>query len=162
VGKHDGGRLAAYWRSERATAHRAKLGALNLSRRGVARGPYRKKPIEERFWSKVDKVSSSTGCWIWTSTIDPQGYGRFHIGARGAAKRGAHRVAYELAIGPISDGLTLDHLCRVRRCVNPAHLEAVTLKVNILRGEGAVARQVRRRGRGLASSTTRLPSSDPR
>jgi len=92
-----------------------------------------------RFWLKVDKngpvpeARPDLGpCWVWTGTLSWQGYG--HILIEGRMRR-AHRVAYEMLIGPAPDGLDLDHLCRVRHCVNPAHLEAVTHQVNMLRGD---------------------------
>jgi hypothetical protein len=74
----------------------------------------------ERFWSKVDK---SGDCWLWTAAID-KGYGSFTI--RRGEKAKAHRYAYQELVGPIPVGLTLDHLCRNRACVNPAHLEALS------------------------------------
>lgn len=74
----------------------------------------------ERFWSKVEKTE---GCWNWLGNITPIGYGGFFLDGK---NRRAHRVAYELSIGPIPKGLVIDHLCRNRRCVNPDHLEAVT------------------------------------
>lgn len=78
-----------------------------------------------RFWSKVDK--SNPGCWPWTAYVDPSGYGRFRVDGRSA---GAHRVAWELTNGPIPEGLILDHTCRNRRCCNPDHLHAVTVRQN--------------------------------
>lgn len=86
-------------------------------------------PVEERFLSKVDR---SGDCWLWTAYIDPIGYGHFSVGSLKA--RRAHRIAYELFVGPIPEGLVIDHLCRVRHCVNPAHLEAVTDEENRNRG----------------------------
>ncbi len=86
--------------------------------------------IIERFEEKINK-SNSSDCWLWNGKIDPHGYSLFSI--QGKWNR-AHRVAYTLFIGPIPKNLTLDHLCRVRNCVNPNHLEAVTIKVNTLRG----------------------------
>lgn len=83
--------------------------------------------VEGRFWAKVDRMAHADECWLWTGTISG-GYGRFHTG--GSYVR-AHRFAYEQLVGPIPDDLTLDHLCMVKACVNPAHLEPVT------RGENA-------------------------
>lgn len=87
-----------------------------------------------RFWSKVDKTDT---CWLWTGTRTGKGYGRFKVNGRLVF---AHRFAYELLVGPIPPGLQVDHLCRVRHCVNPAHLEPVTCKENIQRGETGLAR----------------------
>lgn len=86
-----------------------------------------------RFWDKVDK---SENCWLWTGAKQTLGYGHVWLDGR---MRVAHRVAYEMVIGPIPDGLTLDHLCRVRHCVNPNHLQPVTLAENIARGENPAA-----------------------
>lgn len=76
-----------------------------------------------------------SGCWLWAGARDAYGYGA----ATGHTK--AHRLVYEALVGPIPRGLTIDHLCRVRACVNPTHLEPVTRGENVLRGEsrGAVA-----------------------
>lgn len=81
------------------------------------------------FWSRVDKTD---GCWLWTSTVVWNGYGQFRINNRRVY---AHRFAYEQVVGPVPDGL--DHLCRNRRCVNPAHLEPVTRQENLRRGAGS-------------------------
>lgn len=89
-----------------------------------------------RFIEKIAWPEDAEECWLWTASIHPTGYGQFQLGR-------AHRVAYELRNGPIPDGLTLDHLCRVRNCVNPDHLEPVTRKVNILRGMGLSAQRAR-------------------
>lgn len=88
------------------------------------------KQVEERFWSCVEP-EPNTGCWLWAGTANRRGYGRFTGRDR---RMQAHRFAYELLIGPIPQGLELDHLCRVTCCVNPDHLEPVTHKVNVLRG----------------------------
>lgn len=79
-----------------------------------------------RFWQKVDKTET---CWLWTAAI-ATGYGRFYLDGHLVP---AHRFAYELLVGPIPAGLDLDHLCRVRNCVNPAHLEPVTRQENLAR-----------------------------
>ena len=89
---------------------------------------------EERFYAKVEKTA---GCWLWTAYRNTDGYGV--LGVAGRLVR-AHRFAYELLVGSIPRGLQIDHLCRVRHCVNPAHLEVVTQRENTLRGEGACAR----------------------
>lgn len=79
----------------------------------------------DRFWSKVDKSKS---CWIWTAATSTNGYGVF-AERRGNQKR-AHRVAYEMEVGPIPRGMVLDHRCHNRLCVNPGHLRPVTQKQN--------------------------------
>lgn len=87
----------------------------------------KKRPIEERFWSKVDRSGGPTSCWLWLGFIGPDGRGQF---PRPGQSGKAHRAAYELVNGPIPEGLTIDHLCYVPRCVNPAHLEPVTFAEN--------------------------------
>jgi len=78
-------------------------------------------PPEIRFWAKVDK-NGPGGCWVWTGALADTGYGIFNLRAK---LNNTHRVAYEWLVGPIPDGMHLDHLCRVRACCNPAHLEPV-------------------------------------
>lgn len=87
-----------------------------------------KHSTEERFWDKVEKGNS---CWLWIGKRMPNGYARFKVGGCGIY---AHRFAYELLVGPIPEGLQIDHLCRVRHCVNPRHLEPVTQRENKNRG----------------------------
>jgi hypothetical protein len=94
------------------------------------------KTLRQRFTAKV-WINFETGCWEWTATRNKKGYGVIWDGKT----RGAHRVAYELFVGPIPEGLQLDHLCRVRHCVNPAHLEPVTCRENLLRGETITAKR---------------------
>lgn len=98
--------------------------------------------LPERFWSKVSPCPMS-GCWLWTAHASPQGYGR--IGTGGHTTDCAHRVAYRALVGVIADGLVLDHLCRVRCCVNPAHLEAVKHTENCRRGVAAEVNSARLR-----------------
>lgn len=87
----------------------------------------------ERFWSHVDRSGS---CWVWTATTGTHGYGRvFWLGKQ----RQAHRIAYELIVGPIPEGLELDHLCRNRACVRPNHLEPVQQAENLRRGYSPLA-----------------------
>lgn len=84
-------------------------------------------------WVEEDR-DHDTPCWIWTGTISERGYGLWSVNGVG---RPAHRMLYERMVGPIPDGLVLDHLCSVLRCVNPAHLEPVTAAINSQRGRSA-------------------------
>lgn len=97
------------------------------------------------FWDKVSP-EPNTGCWLWTGAVNGHrdvhgGYGHLTIYKKYVS---AHRLSYVLCKAGIPDGLTLDHLCKNRLCVNPAHLEPVSLKENILRGSGASARNARK------------------
>lgn len=91
--------------------------------------------VLERLLKNYMPVTES-GCWIWMLALLKGGYGRIKIGK---ITKLAHRVAYELLKGPIPDGLEIDHLCRVRCCINPNHLEPVSYLENIRRGEGNAA-----------------------
>jgi hypothetical protein len=84
--------------------------------------------LAERIWRHTDRSGS---CWVWTGARSPSGYGRITVGGRNAY---AHRVAYEMIVGPIPAGLQIDHLCRNRCCCKPAHLQPVTALVNNRRG----------------------------
>lgn len=85
----------------------------------------------ERFWAKVG-ATDSQGCWPWLGHKLPDtGHARFWLDGRTIS---AYRFGYELLIGPIPDGLVIDHLCRNPQCVNPKHLEPVTSRENTLRG----------------------------
>ena len=87
--------------------------------------------VVERFLAKVD---TSGECWLWLAATDRAGYGQFKIAGRQVK---AHRYAYELLVGPIPPGLVIDHLCRVTGCVRPSHLEPVTNRENVRRGDTA-------------------------
>ena len=91
-------------------------------------------PLADRLWAKVDKTET---CWLWTGARTRLGYGQIGHGGQDGKVVVVHRVAYELLVGPIPEGLELDHLCHVRRCVNPAHLEPVTHLENMRRGHFA-------------------------
>lgn len=85
-------------------------------------------PNLQTFLSHVRKTDS---CWLWTACVNWKGYGLFRESRRTVS---AHRFAYRHLKGSIPEGLTIDHLCGVKNCVNPDHLEAVTMRVNVLRG----------------------------
>jgi hypothetical protein len=89
--------------------------------------------LEERFWSKVDKDGPG-GCWLWTGARSSEGYGTIWVDGKMVL---AHRLAYQLYVGPIPEDRELDHRCRVRHCVNyERDLEPVTGQENCRRGEG--------------------------
>ena len=105
-----------------------------------------------RFWAKVDKrrgpIWNGSRCWIWTGSVSHTGskdkpvyYGQIRIDGR---RQGVHRLAFELAKGPIPKGLTIDHLCRNTLCVNPDHLEAVTQRINGMRGTSMSAQHAKK------------------
>lgn len=118
-----------------------------------------------RFWKKVDKTST---CWNWTGARTSGGYGNFSIVAvrKNQDWIVAHRYAYQQLIGPVPDGMDLDHLCRNRRCVNPAHLEAVSRRENLLRGNTLIAKQIKqtecKRGHSLSGKNLQITSQGKR
>jgi hypothetical protein len=99
--------------------------------------PWGKRTVIGRFLSKVTKKEN--GCWIWGGSIDRMGYGRFSVQRRDFK---AHRFAFEYWRKPIPEGLCLDHLCRQPLCVNPEHLDPVTQRINLLRGNTFQARNL--------------------
>jgi hypothetical protein len=116
--------------------------------------PLRFESDEERvqwFWRKVNRDGPLPQerpdlgpCWLWTGATNGDGYGRTEWDE---GQQPAHRVAYELIVGPIPDGLDLDHLCRVHACVRPEHLDPVTRRENLARGRGAAVTRERHAAR---------------
>lgn len=88
-----------------------------------------RKPLDQILTQKITRTET---CWLWTGAKSHNGYAHVWVPDRKTSVR-AHRLMYELFIGPIHEGLTLDHLCGVRHCVNPAHLEPVTRAENARR-----------------------------
>lgn len=94
--------------------------------------------FEERFWSKVD---ASASCWEWTASLAGKGYGKYSVTKNGKTTYPyAHRYAWESLVGPIPDGMDIDHLCKNIKCVNPDHLEPVSRRENLMRSCGFVAK----------------------
>lgn len=126
--------------------------ALSLSGVSALRTLIEHEKLLARIFSRVEP---SGACWLWIGHR-VQGYGS--IRALGQQKR-AHRLAFELLVGSVPDGMSLDHLCRNRACVNPTHLEPVSNRENVLRGVGPSAENARRthckRGHQLTPENTR-------
>ena len=154
-----------------------RLDNANVPRRSVSeqnkidwtKGKYAnryKMPARERFETHIKKLDND--CWKWVGEINKDtGYGH-HITSNDATKKDhlAHRYSYELYVGKIPKGLTLDHLCRNRWCVNPEHLEITTLKENILRGVSQAAINARKthciRGHQLSGNNLYITPKDSR
>lgn len=98
--------------------------------------------LRDRVLSRL--IIDSSGCLLWSGGLTKNGYAA--ISQRSGSDRQdfyIHRLMYEWLVGPIPEGLEIDHLCRVRHCASPAHLEAVTRRENTLRGVSPAARQAR-------------------
>lgn len=138
----------------------------------MAKSGPKPRPVEERFWPKVHKTDT---CWLWIGRTN-RGYGIFDVGSTPMHGVMAHRFAYELLVGPISDGLTIDHVkangCTSTACVKaiadeygPAHLEPVTMRENLMRGTGWPAKKVAQthcyRGHEFTEANTMYVPSRP-
>lgn len=112
------------------------------------------------------RVRVVNGCWEWTGSTNGCGYGRLYANPPSRKSTAAHRVMYEMVRGEIPNGLTLDHLCRNRLCINPQHLEPVTNRENVLRGIGISAHNKRKthccRGHELSGHNLIPNSNDGR
>lgn len=96
-----------------------------------------KVPLIDLLMRRIDK-NGADGCWVWTGSITKWGYGAYRPARALGLSDVAHRTVYQVLVGPIPEGLVLDHLCRNKRCVNPDHLEPVTDRVNQLRAPNSV------------------------
>ena len=123
----------------------------------AARARWGDAPLEVRMMGHVVVVES---CWEWVGGTSSTGYGRVYDGNRMAQ---AHRVMYEIRVGPIPDGMEIDHLCRNRRCINPDHMEPVTHRENSARGlsPSAVSRRTGLCVRGHAMTPDNIEKNGP-
>ncbi len=128
--------------------------------RGLSLMPNPRMTPEERF--RASWVLLPNGCHEWTRLLDRYGYGHFCANNKHWK---AHRWAYLHLIGPIPDGLQIDHLCRNRKCVNPAHMELVDQRTNLLRGISFSAVNAAKthciRGHEFTESNTRISKHPP-
>lgn len=123
---------------ERLKNDMSELGVTTVSQFVEKSADFSGKIISAQFWKHVSK-SEESSCWLWNGSRGNTGYGRLTVRVSGygeyaKAGIGAHRIAFIMKNGPIPDGLVIDHLCRIRNCVNPSHLEAVSNKENVRRG----------------------------
>jgi hypothetical protein len=95
--------------------------------------------ISVRNWSRIE--GTAEGCWLWTGALTADGYGRVRVSRSRLML--THRLFFLALVGPIPGDLQLDHICRVRHCVNPAHLEVVTLQENVRRGMAGARQRAR-------------------
>lgn len=102
--------------------------------------PRTAEPLRDRI-ARRSTVDGESGCWNWDGAKNSAGYGRITLptGKAGGETKYAHRVAYEVFVGPVPEGLKIDHLCRNTSCCNPDHLEPVTQTVNLARGRSALS-----------------------
>lgn len=133
---------------DRAMRAQATLGRAPILRSG---------PLKDRLLIRM--IYEGNGCITLLGSVHHSGYNHIRVDGQ---KRQAHRVAYETWIGPIPDGLDLDHLCRHRACVNPLHLEPVTRKVNVLRGVGRGAKNAAKNACPKGHSYDRLNAKGAR
>jgi hypothetical protein len=146
---------------QRYIAHRASKGlSPHSSKDEVSKYRLRGEPIVDRLLFRTSiPEDRDNDCWVWLGTTNDKGYAQM-IGDNGRPIA-AYRVSYQEFIGPIPDGMEIDHLCSNRKCINPKHLEAVTHYENILRG-GNAAKEVCIRGHDLSDSDNVYITKDGR
>ena len=125
---------------------------MRLWRKGTT-DTFRFDPVK-RFWRKVKKTDT---CWLWLGPLETTGYGTIAISQRPTRKRLVHRHAYEMLRGPIPADMTIDHLCKVKHCVNPDHMEIVTRSENTKRANPFLEHC--KRGHPLSGSNLYFPPS---